>query len=137
MRLINQFRGLLGIKPRSPGAEGERIAEKHLHASGYRTIARNLASKHGEIDLLMTAPDGNTLVFVEVKSAMQGRGSAIPPEMRVGKQKQRKVAELAARLIARRKLTGRPIRLDVVGVTLHTDRDAEVRHYPGAFESPW
>ena len=121
----------------TPGALGEKCAEKYLRAQGYKLIARNLRTRLGEIDLLMLAPDGRTLVFVEVKTAEPGRKSAILPEHRVGRRKQHKIAALAAKLIAKHKLTGRPIRFDVVGVSLHTNRDPEIRHYPGAFESPW
>lgn len=121
----------------TPGEIGERLAEKHLKKQGYKTLARNLRSRLGEIDLLCLAPDGKTVVFVEVKTAAADRKSKIPPEHRVGQHKQRKIAMLAAQIIAKHKLTGRPIRFDVLGVTLHQDRDAEIRHYPGAFESPW
>lgn len=121
----------------SPGRQGERLAEKHLKAQGYKTVARSLRSRLGEIDLLMLAPDKRTLVFVEVKAARADRRSGVPPELRVGAQKQRKIAALAAKLIAKHRLTGRPIRFDVIGVDLHEGRGADVRHYAGAFESPW
>lgn len=116
---------------------GEKLAERHLRSLGYKTIARNLSSRLGEIDLLMTAPDRRTIVFIEVKTAAPNRASKVPPEHRVGQAKQRKIAQLAAKLIARHKLTSRPIRFDVVGVTLHADQQPEIRHYPAAFESPW
>ncbi|MGB0766934.1 MAG: YraN family protein, partial [Phycisphaeraceae bacterium] len=119
------------------GQRGERLAEKHLHRQGYRTLAKNLRTRLGEIDLFMLGPDGKTLVFVEVKTAEPGRVSSVPPEHRVGKHKQRKLATLAAKLIAKHKLTGRPVRFDVVGINLRDDRDADLRHYPHAFESPW
>lgn len=131
---------LLRLRPRDPataGQQGERLAERHLKSQGYKRIARNLRSRHGEIDLFMRAPDGRTLVFIEVKTAKPDRRSSIPPEHRVGQHKQQKIAHLAARLIQKHKLTGQPVRFDVVGVDLHDDRKAEVRHYPGAFESPW
>jgi len=137
MGLPEPLRRLLGIADPSPGAQGERLAEKHLHKQGYKTIARNLRSRLGEIDLFVLGPDGQTIVFVEVKTAKPNRSSAIPPEHRVGKQKQHKIASLAAKLIAKHKLTGRPIRFDVIGVDLHDDREADIRHYPAAFESPW
>ena len=133
LRLIKKIRG----RALSPGERGERLAEKHLQQQGYKTIARNLRSRIGEIDLLMLAPDKRTIVFVEVKTAKANRQSSIPPEYRVGKKKQKKIASLAAHLIARHKLTGRPIRFDIVGVDLHDDRDPDIRHYVGAFESPW
>ncbi len=135
--LPSLLRRVFGLTPLSPGQQGERIAEKYLRSLSYKLIARNLRNRLGEIDLLMLAPDGRTIVFIEVKTAQADRHSNIPPELRVGKHKQHKIATLAARLIAQHKLTGRPVRFDIVGVTLHADRAAEVRHYPGAFESPW
>lgn len=131
--LLKRFKG----QGRSSGEQGERLAEKHLKKQGYKTIARNLRSRIGEIDLFMLGPDKRTLVFVEVKTAKANRKSKIPPEHRVGPKKQRKVAALAAQLIAKHKLTDRPIRFDVVGVDLNDERDADIRHYIGAFESPW
>lgn len=137
MPLPRTLRRLFGLTPLTPGARGERVAERYLRSLQYKLVARNLANRLGEIDLLMIAPDGRTLVFVEVKTAAPGRRSTVPPEHRVGKRKQAKVARVAAKLIAKHKLTGRPIRFDVVGVDLHDDREPDVRHYPGAFESPW
>lgn len=133
----NQIRRWLHKPPPSSGEQGERFAEKHLKKQGYKAIARNLRTRLGEIDLLMLGPDKRTLVFVEVKTAKANRKSSIPPEHRVGPRKQRKIAALAAQLIAKHKLTGRPIRFDVVGVDLHDQREPDIRHYVGAFESPW
>ena len=137
MPLPALFRRIFGRAEPTPGERGERLAEKHLKKIGYKTIARNLRTRLGEIDLFMLGPDGKTLAFIEVKTAKPNRNSSIPPEHRVGKRKQIKIATLAAKLIAKHKLTGRPIRFDVVGVDLHDDREAAIRHYPGAFESPW
>jgi putative endonuclease len=138
MPLPKQIRDWLSArKYQTPGEQGERLAEKHLKKQRYKTIARNLRTRLGEIDLLMLAPDRRTVVFVEVKTARADRQSTVPPEHRVGKRKQRKIATLAANLIAKHKLTGRPIRFDIVGVELHDDREADIRHYVSAFESPW
>ena len=137
MPLPPRLRRLLGLDTTTPGARGERLAEKHLRAQGYKTLARNLRTRLGEIDLLMLGPDRRTIVFVEVKTARADRRSTVPPEHRVGRHKQAKIAQLAAKLIAKHKLTGRPIRFDVVGVDLHDDRDADIRHHVAAFESPW
>lgn len=48
------------------GRRGERLAERHLIARGYRLLARNWRCRHGEIDLVVR--DGATIVFVEVKT---------------------------------------------------------------------
>ena len=68
------------------GRHGEQLAEAHLARLGFSTLARNVRSRAGEIDLI--AFDGETLVFAEVKtlqaSALYWRGSpaaamAAPP----------------------------------------------------------
>lgn len=48
------------------GAFGERLATAHLEAKGYRIRARNYHCREGEIDIV--AQDGDTLVFVEVRT---------------------------------------------------------------------
>jgi putative endonuclease len=48
------------------GKAGEDAAVKLLQTRGYKIIARNFRSKVGELDII--AIDGNTLVFVEVKT---------------------------------------------------------------------
>ena len=120
--------------------KGERFAAQHLKRRGYRIISRNLRSRLGEIDLLAEAPDGRTLVIVEVKSRAITPGSApsdeLPPEVRVNRFKQRKLVALAAHWTRRLGLTRRPIRFDVVGVDLSSASAAPiVRHHVGAFES--
>jgi putative endonuclease len=54
------------------GAFGERLAAAHLEAKGYRIRARNFRCREGEIDIV--AQDGETLVFVEVRTR---RGDAM------------------------------------------------------------
>lgn len=116
----------------SLGARGERVAARHLRRAGYRVLAKNLRSRVGEVDVLAVGPDGRTVVVVEVKT---GAGGPMLPEVRVGAAKQRKLTALAVGLVRRHKLEGRPIRFDVVGVTLKAGEKPVVRHYEGAFES--
>ncbi|MFM7462615.1 MAG: YraN family protein [Actinomycetota bacterium] len=40
------------------GLLGERLAESYLLHRHYRVIERNWRGAHGEIDLVVTAPDG-------------------------------------------------------------------------------
>ena len=53
------------------GRAGETAAEKYLEEKGYHFLARNFKRTHGEIDLIME--DGETLVFIEVKSRTNRR----------------------------------------------------------------
>jgi putative endonuclease len=47
------------------GRRAERVAAGLLKAAGYEVLARNLRTRHGEIDLV--AREGGTLVIVEVR----------------------------------------------------------------------
>ncbi|MCE9589476.1 MAG: YraN family protein [Planctomycetes bacterium] len=116
----------------SLGARGERAAARHLKQAGYRILARNMRTKLGEIDLLALAPDGKTIVIVEVKSAS---GDGVPPEVHVNNHKRRKLTALASELARRKKWTDRAIRFDVVAVVLPPRGAAVIRHHVGAFES--
>ena len=66
---------------RQLGAFGERLAAAHLEAKGYRIRARNFRCREGEIDIV--AQDGETLVFVEVRTrrgdAMGGPIESVTP----------------------------------------------------------
>lgn len=118
---------------RSLGPRGEAVAAKRLGAQGYRVIARNLRSRVGEIDLLMEAPDGRTIVVVEVKA---GRAGNAMPEFHVNAAKQKKLANLAAGVMRKHALHDRPLRFDVVAVEFG-DGEPVVRHHVGAFHGGW
>lgn len=58
---------------RAAGDDFERRACSELERAGLKLLARNYATRHGELDLVMR--DGDTVVFVEVryrKSASHG-----------------------------------------------------------------
>jgi putative endonuclease len=65
----------------SSGARAEALAAAFLEARGLRIVARNVRSRHGELDLV--ARDGATLVFVEVRmrrgTAFGGAAASITP----------------------------------------------------------
>ena len=48
------------------GDRGEALAARELKKHGYRILAKNFRSAHGEIDII--AEDRDVLVFVEVKT---------------------------------------------------------------------
>lgn len=63
------------------GAAAEDRAADYLQRQGLKLVARNWRCRQGELDLVMR--DGNTLVFVEVRSrasaAFGGAGASITP----------------------------------------------------------
>mgnify|MGYP003701983737 CR=1 FL=1 len=62
------------------GRSGERAAERVLRRAGLIILARNWRASGGELDL--AALEGETLVFVEVKSREGGFDAAHPPVSR-------------------------------------------------------
>jgi putative endonuclease len=98
----------------STGKTGEALAAAHLAEAGYRVIERNYRCLFGEIDIV--AEEGETLVFVEVKSR---RSAAYgDPQQAVGYQKQKKISRIAAHYLQEKRLCNRAARFDVVAVKL-------------------
>ena len=146
-RLAKTFKRLAAMsKPMRRGDQGERVATAYLKQAGYQVLGKNLRTRFGEVDLLVQAPDGRTVVLVEVKTrAMTSPGKpdqtdpqrlTTAPEVRVGQRKRTRLVALAGQLARRHGLTQRPIRFDVVGVDLPPNgKRPTVRHHVGAFES--
>jgi putative endonuclease len=109
---------------RTLGSLGEQAAAEHLERLGYSILARNVRTRHGEIDLI--AFGEGAIVFVEVKSlASRTSPTAGPvrplPEPLVGlRARQRaRVRRLAAAWLAdeaRERPHAETIRFDAVGV---------------------
>ena len=136
-RLTERLRAVLGIGL-STGAKGERAATRFLKRQGYKILARNLRNRYGEIDILAQAPDGHTVVVVEVKSSdavsAPGDKNEIRPEVHVSVAKQRKLSALATQMAKRYRLDNCPIRFDVIGVSYY-GKESVIRHHPGAFDA--
>lgn len=134
---------LWGLKPKAAhlrlGRRAEHLAGKHLKRLGYRILGKNLRTPRGEIDLLAEAPDGRTVVIVEVKAGSrsagdtEGEGAGPRPEWHVTREKQRRLAGLAVQTVRRLGLTDRPLRFDIVAVIVPARGRPVVRHWPGAF----
>ena len=108
------------------GLSGEQTAERYLRGKGMTTEARRYRAADGEIDLVMI--DGETVVFVEVKSRPGSRvGAGL---MAVTPAKQRRMTHAATAFLASRGWLSRPARFDVVEISAQG-----ILHVPGAFIS--
>ena len=96
------------------GALGEDLAAEFLESAGLVVLARNWRSRYGELDLI--AEDGDTVVFVEVKTRT-GLGSGTPAEA-VTAAKADRIRRLAALWLSSHERRWRRIRVDVVTVLL-------------------
>ena len=96
------------------GKRGEELAAAYLAEAGCRIVERNYRCIFGEIDIV--AEDGETLIFVEVKSR---RSDAYgDPQLAVGHQKQKKISRIAMHYLEEKRLRHRQARFDVVAVKL-------------------
>jgi putative endonuclease len=94
------------------GRAGERAAEKYLKRNGYRIVARNFRAAGAEIDLV--AIDGETLVFVEVKTRRSRDAGA--PEEAVDKRKQLRMRRAAEAFLVQYRAGEKELRFDIVAV---------------------
>ena len=111
------------------GDRGENVAARYLRNHGYKIITRNFRCDLGEIDIV--ARDGNTIVFVEVKTRAYDDPA---PEDQVNAAKQHQLTKAAKMYLSRYGLPQPPARFDVVAVVWPTGRDPLIRHTPHAFE---
>lgn len=98
---------------------------------GYQIAERNWRCRAGELDLV--AMDGETLVFVEVRTRRPGRSFGTAEES-VDWRKQRKVRSVADFYLHRQGLYNHQIRFDLI--TVQTDaegRFVRLDHYRNAF----
>lgn len=96
------------------GSWGEDVAARWAESRGMRVLARNHCCRMGEVDLVLR--DGDTLVFVEVKTRRDGRwGGGL---LAVSPRKRRRVALAAMDWLwkARIPLEAHPCRFDVAEV---------------------
>ena len=107
------------------GALGERLAEAHLVADGYRVLERNFRTRYGEIDLVVS--DSRCLVFCEVKTRLGGtREGPYAPLVSIGATKRRQLRSMARQWLAHRPARSRPcareeLRFDAIGIRLRDD----------------
>jgi putative endonuclease len=123
------------ITTRAPSVDalagrGENAAARYLRQLGYKIIIRNYRSPLGEIDII--ARDGDTLVFVEVKTRAYDDPT---PEEQVNEIKQHQITKAAKTYLARYGSSPPPARFDVVGIVWATDREPVIRHIQSAFEA--
>jgi putative endonuclease len=131
LRLIKKMQVLDKVMKdarRQLGDQGEDLAAAALKKQGYKILERNYVTPLGEIDLI--AQKGRTVVVVEVKTRKSLRFGS--PQESVSLTKQNRLRRLADYYLKDKRLTGAPVRFDVVAVTLAGD-EPQVEIIPNAF----
>jgi putative endonuclease len=113
------------------GFLGENLAVSELTRRGYAIVDRRYRTRRGEIDIV--ADDGGTIVFVEVKARATGDfgggAEAVTPS------KQRRLVSMAIDYLARRGLTDRPCRFDVIAIDDVDGASPVITVYCSAFDA--
>ena len=110
---------------RAIGRDGEEIAAEYLRNNGYRIVEKNYKNRFGEIDII--AKDGNTVVFIEVKT--RNTPSYGTPSSAVDSKKQQRIGKVALTYLTKKGLTQHPVRFDVVSIC-----DGKIEVIRDAFE---
>jgi len=90
------------------------LAFKRIKRLGYKKIVRNYRCPLGEVDLI--AKDGDTLVFIEIKTR-KGKSLGYAKEA-VTEKKQRQLSKVALAYMKSNQCMGIKARFDVVAICL-------------------
>jgi putative endonuclease len=130
MRLLGQWFRSKRAAHLQRGTSGEKLACRHLRRHGYKILYRNFRGRTGgEIDIVCR--DGDTLVFVEVKT--RSREDFGRPFEAVHRDQQRRISRGA---LAWLRLLDNPdilFRFDVVEVVMREDDEPHVELIRNAF----
>lgn len=118
-----------GKKNKDLGIRGEDAAARYLYMHGYDILERNWKCKAGEADII--ARDGNTLVFLEVKTRTSTE-KGFPSEA-VGRAKRDRYEKIALSFLKDFEEVDIPVRFDVMAIVVSGKDRAFIRHHINAF----
>ena len=110
------------------GKWGEDVAADYLLRQGYTIVERDWKSGHRDLDII--AQDGDTVVFVEVKT--RRNRDFTDPEMAVDYQKIRHLQQAANHYIKYRHIDN-DIRFDIITVVGTMNETPSIEHIKDAF----
>lgn len=126
--------------PRTASAKLGRCAENlvvwYLKQRKWRILARNFATKYGEIDIIATKyaediPCYPTVAFIEVKSRSSTK--AIAPQMNVTAAKQKRIISSIKYYTALTPRQKSVYRCDIAAITLLPKKAPAILYIPNAF----
>ncbi len=111
------------------GRRGEDLAHRFLQKQGYTVAARNYRTRSGSGEIDLVAWDGDTLVFVEVKTRHSEEFGA--PERAVDQHKRKALVRAAGEYARKAGVRWEQVRFDIVSVVLSAR--PEITHLKDAF----
>ena len=110
------------------GAMGERVAVEYLLEKNYQILETNWVCGHKEVDVI--AKDGDTIVFVEVKTRRSSY--LVEPEATVDVFKQRHLI-WAANSYVNRFQYDNDVRFDIISIVIDKNDEKKIEHIEDAF----
>lgn len=110
------------------GALGEQIALEYLLERKYQILETNWVCGHKEVDII--AKDGDTIVFVEVKT--RHSTCLVEPEATVDVYKQRHLI-WAANSYVNRFQYDNDVRFDIIAIVIDKNNEKRIEHIEDAF----
>ena len=96
------------------GRRGEDLAHRYLRNAGFTVVGRNYRPNEGEAEVDIVARDGDTVVFVEVKTRMSVEFGA--PDRAIGNDKQKQIVRAARSYATRAGIAWNRVRFDTISI---------------------
>ncbi len=138
-----RLRSLSSLAPRRDrrhglGRRGERAAARYLRRKHHHILARNYRCAAGEIDLIsageidLISADGDTLVFVEVKT--RSSDTAEDPQETFRRAQWKRVERAARFFLMERSAQDNACRFDLVTVVWPPHGSPQIEHFEDVFQ---
>jgi putative endonuclease len=111
------------------GKSGEDVAVEYLKKKKYKIVYKGFRFLRGEIDII--AYDGDTLVFVEVKTRKNSRFTQ--PEESLTPAKRKQLRKVAQGYLLREHIQDVECRFDVLSLSYDELEGYTVKHFTDAF----
>ncbi|MDP2300803.1 MAG: YraN family protein [Ignavibacteria bacterium] len=111
------------------GKYGEELAATLLMDKGFEIIKKNYRYGKGEIDIV--ANDGDTLVFIEVKTRTNLNYGE--PELAITKNKVNQLRKIGSMYCYENNIENKLIRFDVIAIMMDDITKPKINHIENAF----
>lgn len=112
------------------GKWGEEYAANYLLGKGYDILERDWRIGHRDIDIIARSPEGDTVVFVEVKT--RTNDVVTDPRDAVDLRKIRSIGWAANAYVKQRNVIDL-LRFDIISIVGSNDANAYITHVEDAF----
>lgn len=111
------------------GRRGEDLAHRYLRSKGLTILSRNYRPGGGDAEVDIVARDGETTVFIEVKTRSSAEYGT--PDRAIGTEKQKNIVRAARAFATRAGIEWEQVRFDTISIVL--TKSPSIVHQQDAF----